>query len=191
MIEYDYYKILGVSRTANLSDIKTAYRNLAKTYHPDVNNSPKANELFTILKEAYETLSNERKRYIYDIKLNFVNTVKEDAERKKHYYGSSAKNDTYTNFHYDWQSFSKVNYKMKTDEDYFNEYPIFYNSLFIIGMFLGFLIAIVTILGSFNNLWPFPFIVISVPGFILIWGGWKGIMGKETLFNRVLRWFKR
>lgn len=51
---YDYYKILGIPKTASLNDIKKAYRTLAKKYHPDANSEAK--EEFTIINEAYQYL---------------------------------------------------------------------------------------------------------------------------------------
>ncbi|MGQ9907389.1 MAG: DnaJ C-terminal domain-containing protein [Candidatus Flexifilum sp.] len=63
----DYYATLGVSRTATEKDIKTAYRKLAKKYHPDANpNNPQAEAKFKEINEAYEVLSDEKKRELYD-----------------------------------------------------------------------------------------------------------------------------
>lgn len=63
----DYYATLGVSRTATEKDIKSAYRKLAKKYHPDTNpNDPKAEAKFKDINEAYEVLSDEKKRAMYD-----------------------------------------------------------------------------------------------------------------------------
>jgi len=63
----DYYKILGVSKTASQSDIKKAYRKLAARYHPDVNPDDKgAEKKFTDVQEAYEVLSDPEKRKWYD-----------------------------------------------------------------------------------------------------------------------------
>lgn len=63
----DYYKILGVDRKASEEDIRKAYRNLAKQYHPDYNPENKgAEERFKEINEAYEVLSDPKKRAHYD-----------------------------------------------------------------------------------------------------------------------------
>ena len=63
----DYYKILGVDRKASDDDIRKAYRKLAKQYHPDYNpNNKKAEDTFKEINEAYEVLSDSKKRSHYD-----------------------------------------------------------------------------------------------------------------------------
>ena len=62
----DYYQILGVSRDADESDIKKAYRKLARRYHPDVNKDADAEEKFKQVNEAYEVLKDADKRQAYD-----------------------------------------------------------------------------------------------------------------------------
>lgn len=63
----DYYEILGVEKTAQVEDIKKAYRRLARQYHPDVNpGNQEAEEKFKEVAEAYEVLSDEEKRSRYD-----------------------------------------------------------------------------------------------------------------------------
>jgi len=62
----NYYDILGISKNASESEIKSAFRNLAKKYHPDVNKSPDAEEKFKEIQEAYAVLSDKDKREQYD-----------------------------------------------------------------------------------------------------------------------------
>lgn len=62
----DYYKILGVPRTADESEIKKGYRKMALKYHPDKNKSPNAEEKFKEISEAYDVLSDKSKKEIYD-----------------------------------------------------------------------------------------------------------------------------
>lgn len=68
-----YYEILGVKRNAPAEELKTAYRKLARIYHPDVNPGNKeAEEKFKLINEAYNTLINEEARKAYDAKLDGV-----------------------------------------------------------------------------------------------------------------------
>src|SRR5271166_746551 len=63
----DYYELLGVERKASAKDIRTAFRKLARKYHPDLNPGDKASEeKFKQLQEAYDVLSDTKKRQMYD-----------------------------------------------------------------------------------------------------------------------------
>ena len=67
MNKKDYYEVLGVSKDASDADIKSAYRKLAKKYHPDLNKDDKdAAEKFKEASEAYEVLGDKEKRKMYD-----------------------------------------------------------------------------------------------------------------------------
>src|SRR5256886_16821750 len=63
----DYYELLGVPRKASAKDIRSAFRKLARKYHPDLNPGDKAaEEKFKQLQEAYDVLSDSKKRQMYD-----------------------------------------------------------------------------------------------------------------------------
>src|SRR5690348_18298693 len=62
----DYYELLGVARDASESEIKKAFRALARELHPDVSDAPDAEERFRECAEAYEVLSKSETRQLYD-----------------------------------------------------------------------------------------------------------------------------
>lgn len=105
----DYYEDLGVSRSATSGEIRTAYKKLAKLYHPDHNQGNKeAEELFKIVNEAYHVLCNPSKKGQYDLRLYGLAQVVYDevyvAEIKKNHY-------------YRWRQAQQRTYKI--DKNYF------------------------------------------------------------------------
>jgi curved DNA-binding protein len=76
----DFYQILGVPRDASQDDIQRAYRKLARTYHPDVNHDPGAEDRFKEASEAYDVLSDPQTRRRYDAFGRDFRQVPEDVD---------------------------------------------------------------------------------------------------------------
>ena len=104
----DYYEALGVSRSATQEEIKKAYRKLAKKYHPDTNkNNPSAEEKFKEISIAYEVLSDEKKKSLYDkygemgLNPNFNPEEYEKYSQYRNFRGGSPYGDgTYREYRY-------------------------------------------------------------------------------------------
>ncbi|WP_159019555.1 DnaJ C-terminal domain-containing protein [Algibacter sp. L3A6] len=95
----DYYKILGISKTATEKDIKTAYRKLARKYHPDLNPDNKEAEIkFKEINEANEVLSHDENRKKYD--KYGENWKDENAQQQQHRQSNQQtySNDEYSDF---------------------------------------------------------------------------------------------
>lgn len=78
----DYYEILGLDSSATPEDIKRAYRELAKKYHPDINKSATSEELFKLITEAYDVLSDDALRRKYDLYRKFEDDVQGGEKRR-------------------------------------------------------------------------------------------------------------
>lgn len=110
----DYYKILGVEKTASADDIKKAYRKLAFKYHPDRNQGDTdAEEKFKQVNEAYDVLGDEQKRKNYDL--------------GGQYYSSSYNGNSYSENQNPfgdeqfWQWFSQAQQNDQNNQTYSNE----------------------------------------------------------------------
>src|SRR3989338_492075 len=66
MAKRDYYEVLGIPKSASDTEIKSAYRRLARKHHPDVDKAADASEKFKEISEAYQILSDAQKRKSYD-----------------------------------------------------------------------------------------------------------------------------
>jgi curved DNA-binding protein len=88
----DYYKIMGVTPNASEQEIKTAYRRLARKYHPDISKEPEAEMRFKEMGEAYETLKDSTKRTQYD------NYLKHRASQEEAHHTSGGSQKTYYSY---------------------------------------------------------------------------------------------
>ena len=93
----DYYEVLGLDKSADVATIKKAYRKLAKKYHPDTNaGNPQAEEKFKEVTEAYNVLSDEEKKKLYD---RFGHAAFEEGAGDGHFQGNPQ--GSYQEFHFD------------------------------------------------------------------------------------------
>lgn len=95
----NYYEILEISTEATTAEIKTAYRKLARKFHPDINKTPDAIERFKEITQAYETLSNAQKREQYNIINGIFKKEKQTTSSKKaeeEYCNNTTKNNKNT-----------------------------------------------------------------------------------------------
>lgn len=116
----DYYKILGVQESETAENIKSAYRKLARKWHPDVaGNSSDAISRFKEINEAYEILSNQVKKEEYDRARRFYSYAKGETQQTYQKETSTAKKeDNNRGFYFTWEDFLA---KRKRETTYRND----------------------------------------------------------------------
>lgn len=104
----DYYDVLGVNKNSTKQELKRAYRKLAKKYHPDMNkDNPAAEQMFKEITEAYNVLSDDEKRKLYDKfgHAAFDGSMGDDpgkyADARNSYFRGNGGNGRKTEFHYE------------------------------------------------------------------------------------------
>lgn len=83
MMQQNCYSILGVPRTATAEEIRTAYRRLARLYHPDLNPEPEAEARMKEINEAYKVLSDPGRRFRYDAEVDDVGRMRRRYQRRE------------------------------------------------------------------------------------------------------------
>lgn len=104
-----YYAILGVSEDANFQEIKKSYRKLAKKYHPDRNKSDNAEETIKKINEAFETLSDRKKRKQYDLESSNIFDLEESNNGEKENFSDQKQENL--------QNFAKSDFKSNSGHD--------------------------------------------------------------------------
>ncbi len=168
----DYYKILGIEPGADLESIRKAYRNQAKIYHPDLNNSAQANEFFILLNEAHTVLTDEAQRIVYD----------------QHYLSKEHKKEEAKNFHYDWNSMYNMQNRPRQRPSIPGQVMQF---AFGLEMFLGFTEALLVLGYIFRGPIHPVYGVTGIPGILLVIDGWKGIVGRKSVLGGIVKAVKQ
>ena len=173
MVMKDYYKILGLEAGADTESIRKAYRNLAKVYHPDLNESEQANNYFILLNEAHTLLTDESRRIVYDQQYLAWKKTGKDAK----------------SFHYDWDSMNRLRSASRKPRQ--NLPGQLFQVIFGFEMFLGFTEALLILGYIFRGPVHPVYVVLCIPGILLVIDGWKGIMGSKSILGGIIRMFRK
>lgn len=175
----DYHKILGLRKGATKAEIKKAYREKAKKYHPDKNAHVRAAEVFILVNEAYEML--------LDPKVNTANI--EDEERRKRYYGTSkAGGQDFETRRKEARKRAKTNAQRSYDQ--FINSPIFKTAMVFNGvvdffaLFFSFLLIFAPFIAYYyakpeDKESTYAMFVLSVIGLVFLIGYWKYIINAD------------
>jgi uncharacterized membrane protein (DUF485 family) len=175
----EYFKILGLSKTASQEEIKKAYRFLAKRYHPDVSSEPEAGKKFIQITEAYEILTNQK---ILET-LRIIAENEEERKRSYEYYKKMAKEEA--------RKAAQMKYeRLRKEHEAFQQSGIY--DLFLMLNYIGhFLLILLTIFFL-----AFPVYIAVTTGFFGLFFFWIvgivltiHIIGKGKSFFRLGSFF--
>jgi len=171
-MQTDYYQVLGISRDANIEQIKQAYRIKAKLYHPDINKKENAKRDFQIINEAYRVLINTEKRRWYDFKLKYPSTtgLKPQAKTRNDYASYYRAYTRYQQAHEEKEYFAKYT---KTLLD-----KILFYFLIVSGVLAVIFGTIQLIFGKWEGLDSLSGLIFGIWFLLFLIYGWN-LMGKK------------
>lgn len=172
----NFYQILELPYNATAAEVKRAYREKAKSCHPDISRSKEAKEEFQLLNRAYSTLSNVEKRRKYDLLLVYRHALyrkrnpKPGGGRKKSraYPGDRGYKSNGTPFRY-----------YRPDPP-----PLFKFGIYSTGILFGVSLFLSTIFSLATNGWPWISTLILVPAVIVTYQGWSGMLEHRSEAGR-------
>ena len=173
-MEYDYYKVLGVQRSADIHAIKRAYRRKAKLCHPDKNPSPRSKRIFQVLQRAYSTLSEPHSRMLYDDKLNFHRPWRPEDGRTKEQAEAIARRAR------------RMRQRKKKAADTPIS-PILFYGIHIVGLIFGMIVVVKTIIGFTMEDWGVHMLLFGIPGLAIIPDSLIGLIGKKSMLSKLAR----
>lgn len=175
---FNYYRILGVRRSAGQEEIKKAYRRLAKQYHPDLAGNAKEAEYFKVLKEAYEILSDPVKRKKHDDLLSGVRLVKQEIKRETRKESRKEKKH-----HFEYEN-KKGNIH---DHEPPKRTKIFF---YLVGLFFSVGVSASTINNVYTGDWEFGWLAILFLPLCILLDSLAGLFtGKAVLSDKLIaRW---
>lgn len=144
----DYYQVLGLTTSANIEDVKRAYRLKASKAHPDVNPSPNAHEEFIEINEAYEFLLKEKTGFVFnDQKKQYSRAKQQDSAED---FAKEARQRATENAKKEYQEFVNSTY-YKTQIAIFSvfDYGLLATIILIFGSFIAYIIFFLGISGLF------------------------------------------
>lgn len=174
-----YYHILGIDAKAKPDDIKRAYRQRAKQYHPDLNPAPGASEQFIQITEAYEILYDPRKRAAYDQRLSTPARTREQpsqAEQREAAYRQWVSDAQRRAQHYAQMEYTRF-YKSRFEAAEARTFLYLQFLVFAMVMLIGTFFISLPLLAFFYVDWKCIFFaVILVPMALKIYSqGWRGL----------------
>ena len=166
----DYYKILGINNDADYQTIKSAYRNLIKKYHPDVNKSEDASEKFIETHEAFSILRDKVKRDAYD-------------QAYHRYYNNDDVNNSVNQEDIDKDFVKWISDSLKQAKDLMKQ-PLTKKVETVFSTFMNVLMIVVGFGMFFTGLAGLPVgIVAMLMGFLLLWSVYDKFQESKTFYD--------
>ncbi len=173
-MEYNYYKILGISSKATRFEVKRAFREKAKLFHPDSMSNQRSKEAFQVINDAYRVLSDEHKRQEYDIKLGVLtasaskNKAKQPPQYKEKPERSRPTRD--------------CTYYQSMRAPQFEPHPIIKYFFYFVGIVFSTTLLMSLVYHLQAGKWPYIMVIIAIPALIVLHDACLGILGFKPRF---------